>query len=89
LQSGRNDETQEATSIGNRHLGDVDFDVVIEQDESGAFIADVPVLPGCHTFGATKEEALVNIREAIQLYLEVRGQPATRVVAIEKVRVEG
>lgn len=66
----------------------MDFDVVIEQDETGAFIADVPVLPGCHTFGATKEEALANIKEAIALYLEVQGAPASTFVAVEKVRVE-
>lgn len=65
----------------------MDFDVVIEQDETGAYIADVPVLPGCHSWGATKEEALENVKEAIALYLEVQGEPASRVVAIEKVRV--
>lgn len=43
----------------------VEFDVFIEQDETGAFIAKVPLLPGCHTYGATKREAIVNIREAI------------------------
>lgn len=64
------------------------FEVVIEKDETGAFIADVPVLPGCHTFGATKKEALVNIREAIELYLEARGTPKTQFVSLEKVDVE-
>lgn len=70
---------------GHRWL--VDFDVVIERDETGAFIADVPVLPGCHSWGATKEEAIENVKEAIALYLEVQGHPITQVVAIEKVRV--
>lgn len=65
----------------------MDFDVVIEQDETGAYIADVPVLPGCHSWGATKEEALENAKEAIELYLEVQGEPASRIIAIEKVRV--
>ncbi|MEA3201249.1 MAG: hypothetical protein QOE90_2677 [Thermoplasmata archaeon] len=67
----------------------VDFDVVIEQDETGAFIANVPVLPGCHTWGPTKEDALARVREAIALYLEVKGLPTSHVVAIEKVHVEG
>lgn len=67
----------------------VEFDVVIEQDDTGAFIADVPVLPGCHSWGATKQEALRNVHEAIELYLEVQGLPTTRVVAIEKVSVGG
>jgi predicted RNase H-like HicB family nuclease len=65
----------------------MDFDVVIERDETGAYIADVPVLPGCHSFGATKEEALENVKEAIALYLDVEGHPTSRIVAIEKVSV--
>lgn len=65
----------------------VEFDVVIERDESGAFIAHVPVLPGCHSWGATKDDALKNVREAIELYLEEQGKPTSRIVAIEKVSV--
>lgn len=65
----------------------MDFDVVIERDETGAYIADVPVLPGCHSWGATKEETLENVREAIALYLEVQGGPTSQIVAIEKVSV--
>lgn len=65
----------------------MEYDVVLEQDETGAFIADVPVLPGCHSWGETKQEALENVREAIMLYLEVKGAPKSHVVAIEKVNV--
>jgi predicted RNase H-like HicB family nuclease len=65
----------------------MDFDVVIERDETGAYISDVPLLPGCHSFGATKQEALENVWEAIALYLEVEGHPTSRLVAIEKVSV--
>jgi predicted RNase H-like HicB family nuclease len=65
----------------------MDFDVVVERDETGAYIADVPLLPGCHSWGATKEEALENVKEAIELYLEVQGLPSSTIVAIEKVRV--
>lgn len=61
--------------------------MVIEKDETGAYIADVPVLPGCHSWGATKAEALENVREAIALYLEVQGSPTSQIVAIEKVSV--
>jgi predicted RNase H-like HicB family nuclease len=46
------------------------YRVLIEQDEDGVFVADVPSLPGCVTQGATREEALSNVREAIALYLE-------------------
>jgi len=45
------------------------FTVVIEPDE-GAFHAYAPALAGCHTFGATVEEAQKNIAEAIALHVE-------------------
>jgi predicted RNase H-like HicB family nuclease len=45
------------------------FTVVIEPDED-AFHAYVPALPGCHTFGATVEEAQNNVAEAIALHIE-------------------
>ena len=45
------------------------FRVVIEQDEDGAFIAQCATLPGCVSQGATRSEALANIREAIEGYL--------------------
>jgi predicted RNase H-like HicB family nuclease len=39
--------------------------------EDGYFVAEVPSLPGCISQGKTREEALVNIEEAISLYIEV------------------
>ncbi len=45
------------------------FTVVIEPDED-VFHAYVPALPGCHTFGATVDEARANIVEAIMLHIE-------------------
>ncbi len=65
----------------------MEYDVVLEQDETGAFIAEVPVLPGCHSWGETREAALDNIREAIMLFLEVQDAPATQFVGVEKVSV--
>lgn len=45
--------------------------VVLQQDqETGDWAAWVPELPGCASAGATREEALANIREAIELYLQ-------------------
>lgn len=64
------------------------FDVVIEQDEDGMYVADVPVLPGCHTQGDTEEEALENVREAIVGYLKFFGNPLTRFVGVRRVDVE-
>lgn len=44
--------------------------VVLEPSDEGGFTVFVPSLPGCISEGDTKEEALSNIREAIELYLE-------------------
>lgn len=49
----------------------LNFRVLIEQDENGVFVASVPALPGCHTQGDSYEESLKNIKEAIELCLEV------------------
>ncbi len=47
------------------------YRVVLEPDfESGGYGVSCPSLPGCHSQGETEEEALSNIREAIQAYLE-------------------
>lgn len=44
--------------------------VVLEASEEGGYTVYVPSLPGCISEGETEEEALANIREAIELYLE-------------------
>ena len=44
--------------------------IVIESGEDGYFVAHVPTLKSCWSQGKTREEALQNIREAIDLYLE-------------------
>lgn len=41
------------------------------QDEDGYWVVECPSLPGCVTQGKTREEALRNIKEAIDLYIEV------------------
>ncbi len=46
------------------------FRIVLEPSEEGGFTVYVPTLPGCISEGDTREEALANIREAIELYLE-------------------
>ena len=50
------------------------FSVTIDRDEDGVWIAECPAIPGCVSQGATKDEALENIKEAIQLCLEVRAE---------------
>lgn len=48
----------------------VHLKVVLEPSDDGGFTVTVPALPGCISEGDSKAEALRNIREAIQLYLE-------------------
>jgi predicted RNase H-like HicB family nuclease len=56
----------------------VKFRVIVEPDEDGIFVATVPSLPGCVSQGSSRAEALQNVREAIEGYLESlrdRGDP--------------
>jgi predicted RNase H-like HicB family nuclease len=46
------------------------FNVVIEQDEDGYFVASVPSLPGCHTQAKSLDQLMERIREAIELYVD-------------------
>jgi predicted RNase H-like HicB family nuclease len=56
------------------------FKVVLEPAEEGGYTVYVPSLPGCISEGDTKEEALKNIKEAIELYLE----PKEEVLSLKK-----
>jgi predicted RNase H-like HicB family nuclease len=49
---------------------DMSYRVVLEPQEGGGFTIYVPLLPGCVSQGETEQEALINIKEAIELYLE-------------------
>ena len=46
------------------------FRVTISPDEDGVFVAECPALPGCVSQGKSRDEAMANIREAIQGYLD-------------------
>ena len=46
------------------------YTVMIEDGEEGYFVVHCPALPGCWSQGMTRDEAMANIREAIELYLE-------------------
>ncbi len=50
------------------------FDVVVERDSEGYFVASVPALPGYHSQTKSLDELMARIREAIELCLEVQGQ---------------
>ena len=52
--------------------------VLLYADEDGYLVAEVPSLPGCISQGETREAALINVKEAISLHIEVlqeRGEP--------------
>src|SRR5664279_3492407 len=51
------------------------FDVVIERDSEGYYVASVPQIPACHTQARSLDEVTERIREAIELCLEVEGTP--------------
>jgi predicted RNase H-like HicB family nuclease len=66
------------------------YRVLVEPDEDGVFVAEVPSLPGCVTQGANREEALANAREAIAVYLEsleAHGEPVPPSITEEIVEV--
>jgi predicted RNase H-like HicB family nuclease len=48
------------------------FDVVVEKDSEGFFVASVPALIGCHTQAHSLDELMERIKEAIELCLEVQ-----------------
>ena len=66
-----------------------DFDVVVERDEEGYYVASVPALPGCHTQARSLDELNERVREAIRLYLEVEGAPeqALEFVGIQRITI--
>jgi len=47
------------------------FNVLVERDEDGYYVAAVPSLPGCHTQAKSLDELIDRAKEAIELYLEV------------------
>ncbi|MCX5674573.1 MAG: type II toxin-antitoxin system HicB family antitoxin [Planctomycetota bacterium] len=62
--------------------------VTLERDETGVIVAECPAIPGCISQGRTEEEALANIREAIQGCIQARaanGMPLT--VATREIEV--
>jgi predicted RNase H-like HicB family nuclease len=51
-------------------MKDLQFKVLIEQDENGMYVASVPELPGCYTQGKTLEQVRERIKEVIEMVLE-------------------
>ncbi len=66
------------------------YTVVIEKDEDGVYVASCPALPGCHTQGDTYDEALTNLKDAINLNIAARrdlGEPIPIETAIDEVEI--
>ncbi len=66
-----------------------EFYVVIERDEDGFFVGEVPSLRGCYAQGRTMDELLANVREVIALCLEDEPESAagTEFLGVQKVTV--
>ena len=67
------------------------YTVIIEKGQESGFVAHVPTLRGCVSQGASKEEALANVKEAIEVYIEALledGLPVPTEVGKEAVEVE-
>ena len=54
------------------------FKVIVEEDESGYYVGEVPALPGCFSQGKTIDELKKNIGEAIEGWLEVMNDKAKK-----------
>ena len=65
------------------------FDVVIERDSEGYYIASVPQIPSCHSQARSLDDVTERIREAIALCLEVEGMPEEELefVGIQRVTI--
>jgi len=66
------------------------FTIIVEQGEDGYLISDVLELPGCHTQAKTYDQLLERTKEAISLYIEVKGLPETKTkfLSLQQIEVE-
>ena len=66
-----------------------EFDVVIERDEDGYYIASVPALRGCHTQARSLDQLMERVREAIELCLEVESEEPEKLdfVGVQRIAV--
>lgn len=66
-----------------------EFDVVIERDSEGYYVASVPALPECHTQARSIDELMERVKEAIALCLDERGEPPEQLdfIGIQRVKI--
>ena len=66
-----------------------EFNVVVERDEEGYYVASVPELPGCHTQARSLDKLMERIREAVALCLEVEHEVTARTefIGVQRIAV--
>ena len=64
-----------------------EFNVIIEKDEDGYFVASVPALRGCHTQVKSLDVRMKRIKEAIELCLKVEDPVSNQFVGVQRVAV--
>ena len=67
-----------------------EYEIVLQPEAEGGFSVSVPDLPGCHTQGETREEALAMAKDAIEGYLETlaqEGMPLPKPATIERITI--
>ena len=77
--------------VSNQHHGEeaiVKLKVLVRADAVGGYSVSVPALPGCHSQGETRDEALANTREAVELWLEVAAESAQALARAESADAE-
>ncbi|MFH0824310.1 MAG: type II toxin-antitoxin system HicB family antitoxin [Pseudomonadota bacterium] len=69
---------------------DISFNVIVERDEEGFYVAGVPELRGCHTQARSLDTLMERVREAIDLCLEERGRPisSSEFVGVQRITVQ-
>lgn len=69
---------------------EIAFNVIVERDEEGFYVATVPELRGCHTQARSLDALMERVREAIDLCLEEQGRPITssEFVGVQRITVQ-
>jgi predicted RNase H-like HicB family nuclease len=69
---------------------EIGFNVIVERDEDGFYVASVPEIPGCHTQAKSLDALMERIREAIDLCLEEQGPPVStpQFIGVQRVTVD-
>lgn len=66
-----------------------DFDVVVERDSDGYYVASVPALHGCHTQARSLDVLMERVQEVIELCLEEQGTPpeSLEFIGVQRIRI--